>query len=90
MKTKLDELIEWMEKNRHMDAESVYYYAKQLRDIPPKEPPYDRETFRRELIVGLCGNPNLCTSFNNNAEWANKQADAIIAEYERRQGNEQR
>jgi hypothetical protein len=85
MKTKLDELfLKYSSSNMTMSM--FKDLIMRLIEEEPK-PPYDREAFRRELIVGLCGNGSLGRSFANNVEWINTQADAIIAEYGRRQGN---
>jgi hypothetical protein len=128
MKTKLDELIEWMEDEYksiskiNREAPSAFLSitddedavlrclakARELRDAqqhdklkeieqsesyqkglensrkrypePTTQPPYDREAFTRELIVGL-------HTKTNDTEWVMKKANDIIAEYERRQGN---
>ncbi len=80
----IDKLIEWLDEKKYKaDIVDVILKARELRDAEQKEPPYDREAFRRELIVALASNPQIEVSqiFLN--------ADAIIAEYERRQ-NEQR
>ncbi len=96
--SKLNELIEWMERldkptitgnaynsllAAEMTKDMILAKARELRDAEQKEPPYDREAFRRELIV------KLCTDDMFDIRGAFKYADEIIAEYERRQ-NEQR
>lgn len=92
--SKLNALLEWLDEKKYKaDIVDVILKARELRDA---EPPYDREEFRRELIVSLSGNPMLyCKDWKDEArnreitkQTVFDQADAIITEYERRRGND--
>jgi hypothetical protein len=96
----IDEFIEWMEERPPSNVKDEYYIvvthqyktilakARELRDAERKEPPYDREAFRRELIIEAYSKiEDTDFTFSECAKMVNNQADAIIAEYERRQGN---
>jgi hypothetical protein len=94
MKTKLDDLTAILkqaesELSGEPSEENASYalgYTQQSLKIITDLPPYDREAFRRQLIVSLANAIDPRTT--GPSELINT-TDAIIAEYERRQ-NEQR
>ncbi len=88
MKAKLDELFTCY-SNSNMTLSMLKESVVRLID-DKHQPPYDREAFRRDLIVEAFRKTNFGDfTYNEASKIINNQADSIIAEYERRQ-NEQR